>query len=244
MKAGATDLTVVVDRSGSMGSIAREMCGGFDSFIAEQRKQPGTLAVSLLQFDSGGVEWVYQGVPVAEVSALVLIPRGLTPLWDAVGRAVTETGERLAKLAEADRPEKVLVMTLTDGQENHSREWTAARVRDLVKTQREVYKWDFMFLGANIDSFAVGGHIAMTPASTANYTPDAAGVKNMMANVGMRVNSYRGASAGMAPQALAFTDAERTSMDPSHKSLACKRCGYTEAEHAANPAACPAFTLV
>ncbi len=89
-------MTVVLDRSGSM-QICREAAeGGLNTFIEEQKKQPGETLFSLVQFDTE-YEFVHKGTPIKEVSPFQLVPRGMTALLDAVGRAIVETGERLAR---------------------------------------------------------------------------------------------------------------------------------------------------
>ena len=103
-----TDITMVLDRSGSMQSIKTDTIGGFDAFISEQRQVPGRCTVSLVQFDNE-YEEVYTGRPIAEVPTLTLVPRGSTAMLDAIGRAVNATGARLAAMPEDRRPGTVIV---------------------------------------------------------------------------------------------------------------------------------------
>jgi len=211
MKTGATDITVILDRSGSMSGMVEDMTKGFDQFIREQRKIPGECRVSLVQFDTVSIDSVYTALPLKEVPPLALLPRGGTPLWDAVGRTVQQTGERLAAMPEADRPERVLCIVITDGQENSSREWSAEKVREVVKHQQEVYKWTFLFLGANIDSFAEGGRMGVAQAYSSNYSPDAA--FNMVQVMSHKVADYRLAATPTAAAAgAAWTEEDRQKM--------------------------------
>lgn len=199
MRQDYTDITVVLDRTGSMSDIADDMRGGFNTFIAEQKKLPGELRVSLFQFDSVSMEWVYENRPVAEVPPLELIPRSNTPLWDALGRSVTDTGNRLAKLAEADRPGHVLVLVITDGQENSSNEWEPDKVRELIKTQTDQYKWSFQFLGAGLSDFVVRQIAMASGIPTLSSTPvrkSKKAVANLYQNLNVNVASYRADSAG------------------------------------------------
>lgn len=195
-----------------MGSIAKDMKGGFDQFIADQRKLPGIMRVSLMQFDTEGVEWVYEGFPVGIVPPLVLTPRGGTPLWDAVGRGVTQGGERLAKMAEADRPGHVVCIIITDGEENSSREWTATKVRALVKEQQEKWKWQFQFFGANIDAYHVGGMMGVADMQAMNYRPTADSVNAAYAAVSSKVADLR-ASPTIGSPIRNFTPTERTAIE-------------------------------
>ena len=91
---------------------------------------------------------------------------------DALGNFITKIGSDLAKMREADRPDKVIVVVLTDGQENMSQAWTRSRVKDLVKLQEDVYKWNFVFLGSNMDAVAEGASIGFSEDSSLTYNDD------------------------------------------------------------------------
>jgi uncharacterized protein YegL len=154
-KANLTEIVIVLDPSGSMSAIAADMRVGFDTFMKDQRKQPGECLVTLAQFDER-YEVVYTARPIADVPALDLVPRGSTALLDAVGLTIAATGERLKTMRAEDRPSKVLFVIITDGMENASLEYTApGRIAEMTKHQRERYRWEFVYLGANQDAFAV-----------------------------------------------------------------------------------------
>ena len=78
----------------------------------------------------------------------MLVPRGNTALFDAVGSEILATGADLARLPEEKRPEKVLFAIVTDGHENASREFNLSRLRDMIATQERDYGWNFQFIGA------------------------------------------------------------------------------------------------
>jgi hypothetical protein len=164
-------LILIVDRSGSMFAIRTETQEGIRGFVGSQQGalpagHRGTL--SLYQFDTIH-DAVHQFTPLADVPPYDLLPRNGTALLDAVGFAVTGEGEKLAAMAEHERPGKVVVLIATDGLENSSHEWTKARVKDLITRQREDYGWEFSFIGANQDAFAEAGDIGIATASTATY---------------------------------------------------------------------------
>ncbi len=175
MRQDLTDITVVLDRSGSMHACQSDSEGGLNRFIADQKKLPGAAVFTLVQFDTE-YEFVHRAVPIRDVPHCPLVPRGNTALLDAVGRAIVETGERLAKTPEKDRPGLVAFVILTDGQENSSREFSLARVREMISHQQDVYKWQFTYLGANQDAFAEAGSlgIAGAAANITNQTHQAA----------------------------------------------------------------------
>src|SRR6476659_9011706 len=158
-----TDLThlyFLLDRSGSMNTIVEDTVGGFDAFIAEQRKTAGECTVTLAQFDDA-YEEVYVDRPIAEVPSLVLAPRGTTALLDSIGRLVVDAGKRLAAMPEGRRPGTVIVGIMTDGMENASREWTHDQVKQLIERQTDVYQWQFLYLGADQDAIEVGARIGV-----------------------------------------------------------------------------------
>jgi Mg-chelatase subunit ChlD len=169
MRADLADITLVVDRSGSMQSIRDDAEGGVNSFIAGQAQQPGQASLTLVQFDTE-YEFIHRGMPVGQVPPYQLVPRGSTALLDAVGRAINETGSRLAAMAEADRPGLVVFVVVTDGQENSSREFTKARIKEMIEHQQTRYSWQFTFLGADQDAFAEGGSMGVAAAGIANFS--------------------------------------------------------------------------
>ena len=171
MRSDLTDITLVVDRSGSMAQIKEDAEGGVNAFMAAQAKLPGEATLTLVQFDTE-YDFVHRGTPISQVPRYELVPRGMTALLDAVGRAINETGERLAKLAEQDRPGLVVVVVMTDGLENSSREFDKLQIKQMIEHQQEIYSWQFTFLGANQDAFAEAGAIGISASSAANYNPD------------------------------------------------------------------------
>lgn len=205
-----TDLTLVaalVDRSGSMADIAADMRGGFDTYIANERRQPGTTMVTLAQFDDH-YEVVYPSRPISTVPPLELEPRGMTALLDAIGRFITEVGSGLAALPEDQRPGDVTVLVMTDGHENASTEWTIDAVRQLISQQETDYSWDFVFMGANMDAVQVGESLGFAPGKSLTYDADGDAVQG--AWDAMSGYSARKRSRGDVPLgSLAFSPSER-----------------------------------
>jgi len=168
MRPDLTDITMVIDRSGSMQSIRTDAEGGINSFIVQQKLEPGEALLTLVQFDTE-YEFVHSGTPIKQVPAFTLVPRGSTTLLDAVGRAINETGARLAVLDEAQRPGLVVFVIVTDGQENSSREFKREKIREMIEQQQSVYKWQFTFLAANQDAFAEGASLGIAGDGIAGF---------------------------------------------------------------------------
>lgn len=201
-----THIAVVADRSGSMATIEKDMNGGLKTFLEDQRKEPGTLTVDITTFDTT-VETPNKWAAVDDIKFPVIVPRGGTALYDALGQTVVSLGESLAALPEERRPGKVIVLVVTDGQENSSREYRgkpgADAVKALVETQREDFQWEFIFLGANIDSFDVAGGLGFAQGSTINYGANSGDVSNVLRAASAYVTTTR---SGIA---TSFTQKER-----------------------------------
>lgn len=209
MKADLTDITVVLDRSGSMATCRHDAEGGLNHFIDEQKKLPGEAAFTLVQFDTD-YEFVHRAVAIKSVGRCELHPRGGTALLDAVGRAITETGERLKAMSETDRPGLVVFVIITDGEENSSKEFKLAQIKEMITRQRDTYKWQFTFLGANQDAFAEAGAMGIPMAAAANYTPMNAA--KAFASASSNVGRMRHAAATGGTVQCSYDPEERTSM--------------------------------
>jgi len=209
MKSNLTDITLVVDRSGSMAQVREDAEGGVNTFIAEQAKQPGEALLTLVQFDTE-YEFLHKGVSIRKVPKYELVPRGMTALLDAVGRAVNETGERLAKMEEKDRPGLVVFVVMTDGEENSSKEFTKPQLKKMIERQQNEYQWHFTFLGANQDAFAEADGMGIQAAGAANWAMDK--VEAAYAVTGKKVARMRAQHRSGETVKNDFTDEEREQM--------------------------------
>jgi len=136
-----------------MSSIEEDTKGGFNSFVEDQRDEEGGATVTLYDFNTN-VDLVYEEYPVSDAPKLdsdTYTPSGRTALHDAIYRAVTETAEQINATEPAEQPDNVIVVVLTDGEENAS-ETHQERVREQVEVRREEHGWEFLFIGANQDA--------------------------------------------------------------------------------------------
>lgn len=209
MRSDLTDITLVVDRSGSMASIREDAQGGVNAFIEQQSNEPGDASVTLVQFDTK-YEFVHQGEPIGDIPPYELSPRGMTALLDAVGRAINETGQRLAQMNDADRPGLVVFVIMTDGLENSSQEFTKDQVKEMVRHQQEKYNWQFTFLGADQDAFAEAHAMGMTLDGAANFSKSK--VRGAWGATAAKVARMRSAAAQRQTVSNEFTDEEREAM--------------------------------
>ncbi len=176
-----------------MGTIVQDAIGSLNTFLEDQKKVPGEATVTVVLFNDE-YHIPHKSVPINDLPPFDETnyrPAATTALLDAVGKAVDTTGERLGKLDEADRPEKVLVAILTDGLENASKEYNRSQIFDKIKLQRETYQWEFMFLAANQDAFAAGAQIGIDPTMTMSFAATAKGVRDGVREMSSQVTSYR-----------------------------------------------------
>ena len=217
MKKGLTEIIFCVDRSGSMESIQKDMIGGFNAFLKKQREIPSECKVSFFQFDTDNpvVEKVYEKKDIQTAPELTMetfVPRGGTPLYDAVAWVVRHTGERFSTTEESERPEKVLVVIITDGEENSSREWDDKQVKQMIEHQTEKYNWEFVYLGANQDAWSVGGSLGVRSTSSLGYVASQGGVNKLFDSLSNKTAHYRSCTV-LAGSSISFDDEDKKSQE-------------------------------
>jgi hypothetical protein len=189
-----------------MESCQSDAQGGINTFIEDQKKGEGDANFTLVEFDTE-YDFVHKGTPIKDVGQYVLIPRGWTALLDAVGRAIVETGERLAAMDEADRPATVICVIVTDGEENSSKEFTNDQIKAKIEHQRNEYGWHFNFLGADDSAFAQASAMGIQHACAGVYNKSAPGAAHKL--MSDKVTSARLCSARGQDVKMAYTDQDR-----------------------------------
>lgn len=174
-----THIYFLLDRSGSMSSIASDVIGGFNAFVANQKAEGDDALMTFVQFDTQNAqEFLYTNAPIGTVSDLdrsTYIPRGGTPLYDAMGLTLAGAIQREVELKAAGKAaEHVVFITFTDGEENSSQEYDRQRVFNLVKLKQEE-GWSFVFMGANQDAYASGDSVGVGVANASNFVADSEG---------------------------------------------------------------------
>ncbi|MFA5764992.1 MAG: hypothetical protein WC929_02430 [Bacilli bacterium] len=187
MKENLMELVFIIDRSGSMAGLERDTIDGYNSFIQEQKKVEGEVTLSTVLFNDS-FDVVHNRVDIRSVKPLTkneYYAQGSTALLDAIGRSIVYIGERLEETKEEKRPSKVMFVITTDGMENSSCEYTYKRIKEMIKHQTEIYSWEFLFLGANIDAVGVAQDIGIRAERAVRYNNNSAGVRmnyNIMSN--------------------------------------------------------------
>jgi hypothetical protein len=228
MRKGLTEIVLVLDRSGSMQSIRHDAEGGLQAFVRDQRKAPGEAHLTFYRFDDT-VERVLEDVNLQFVQdvQLKLEPRGSTALFDALARAINEVGERLSRRSEAERPEHVVVLAVTDGEENASKEYPrwhssflnsaygqwlglgsdgASRIAAMIKRQREQYNWQFVFIGSTEESIKTAQDLGYGYSVTLANSPTGSSYRTSYNIMSSNVTAMR---SGGGAQSLNFTEEQR-----------------------------------
>jgi hypothetical protein len=170
-----------------MSSIADDVIGGVNTFVAEQAADGDDARLTLVQFDSQDAhEVVLRNERIDRVPELThdtFVPRGTTPLLDATGRVIERAARRAAKREKAGKkPEEIVIVTVTDGQENASESFTVARIREMIDRKR-AEGWTFVFLSADIDAYSEAGNLGYDVRSVQGWAPDGKGARTAFVSV-------------------------------------------------------------
>ena len=195
-----TEITVILDRSGSMQSIASDAIGGFNAFLAAQRREPSvgsgpgsdTTRLTLVLFDDQ-YEVPYKSIPLTEVPDLTdrtFLPRGSTALRDAIGRTLSKMTRSFAARPAEQKPATIILAILTDGEENASREYSAQHIADFIEAKKEL-GWQFVFLAANQDALATATDLRIDAADALNFVSTQAGTAAAFRDLSGKVSEKR-----------------------------------------------------
>jgi uncharacterized protein YegL len=193
MRNGYTHISLLIDRSQSMTKVSDETIIGINSFLNEQRAVKGTATVSLATF-ANDYTLIHDFVPLDQVGDLTsktYKPAGFTALLDSVGKLVNDVGAKLAKLEEHQRPSQVLVVIISDGEENRSKTFNRGQIFEMISHQRNKYNWNFVFIGCSQDQISEAVNLGIAPANAAIYSQTAGGTKRLFKSISENATSYR-----------------------------------------------------
>lgn len=187
-----TQIVCILDRSGSMNNIIEDAIGGFNEFIKEQKELEDDATMTVALFDDH-YELLYDNVNIKEVELFNKdnwSPRGLTALYDAIGKTITTVDNTHRKMKDEDVPEKVLVCIVTDGMENSSKEYDNESIKKLIDKHEEK-GWSFVYLAANQDAFDIGTSFGISGGNTYTFNADSIGMNNVTNTLSNAAKYYR-----------------------------------------------------
>ncbi|MBR3396412.1 MAG: VWA domain-containing protein [Lachnospiraceae bacterium] len=193
MKNNITELVFILDRSGSMGGLESDTIGGFNSMIEKQKNIEGECYVSTILFDHV-TEVLHDRVRLSEIGKMTdkeYTVRGSTALIDAMGQTIRHIAKIHKYARPEDVPEHTMFVIMTDGMENSSRMYSSDEVKKMVEKEKEKYGWEFLFIGANIDSVETAHHYGIGVDRAVNYHADAQGTKVVYDTVAEAACNFR-----------------------------------------------------
>lgn len=193
MKKGLTELVFILDRSGSMSGLESDTIGGFNSMLKKQLEVDGECRITTALFDHE-YELLHDRIDIHAVEAMTeeeYYVGGATALIDAIGMTIQKISNAEKNTKDGYRAEKVMFVIITDGEENSSREYSAAQVKALVEDKKSKEGWEFIFLGANIDSVQTAGRFGISADRAVDYIADSEGTQLNYSAMADAVASYR-----------------------------------------------------
>lgn len=187
------DLVFILDKSGSMSGFESDTIGGFNSVLSENRDKKGDVFITTVLFNNK-TSTLHNREPIQKVSNLTLDDYqvgGNTALLDAVGDTIIKMQEN----RKITKNNNMLFVIITDGEENSSREYSQAKIKSMIKSAETEDKWDFIFLGANIDAITAAENIGINSSKATGYVQDKSGYDKAYKAVNNAVESKK----SMAP---------------------------------------------
>lgn len=187
-----TEIIFVIDKSGSMSHLVGDTIGGFNGFIESQKALDGKATLTTILFDS---EWkiLHDGVDIREVKPMTTsdyYAGGMTAMLDAIGETINRVQDRHDELGN-EKPDSVLFVITTDGEENSSRKFKKSEIEKMIKHQTNGHGWKFMFLGANMDAVKEAQSIGIKADYAVDYAYSAQGTSAVYGTVDCLTASVR-----------------------------------------------------
>ena len=193
MNRNLTELIFILDRSGSMIGLEADTIGGYNSLMKKQKNEQGEATITTVLFDDQ-YEMIHDHADIRKVKPInnkIYYARGCTALLDAIGKTIVHVVNRRKFAPDNEAPGKTMVVIITDGYENASREFSLDKVKNMIEHQKEVYNWEFLFLGANIYAIETARHFGIDEDRAATYCADSIGTKTNFEAVSGTVSCMR-----------------------------------------------------
>lgn len=192
MRKGLTEIIFIADKSGSMQPLIDDTIGGFNGFVDEQKTVDGEARLTTILFNDQN-QVVHDHIDIREVAPLdrsTYVVGGTTAMLDAIGTTIETVQRRIDNTPEDERPENVVCVITTDGQENAGRQYKKHQIQSLIDHQTKGHGWQFIFLGANMDAVSEAASIGIM--NSATYFADGIGTQSVYTAVDCAVKGVRG----------------------------------------------------
>jgi uncharacterized protein YegL len=179
MKKNLTELVFILDRSGSMGGFENDTIGGYNSMLKKQIKADGDAYITTVLFDDE-YELLHDHISIKGVKCISekeYFVRGTTALLDAVGKSIQKIVNVQKNTSDEEKAEKVVFVITTDGLENASKEYSYAKIKLMIKNEKDKHGWEFIFLGANIDAVSEAEKFGIDSSRAVKFHNDKEGIK-------------------------------------------------------------------
>jgi len=177
-KTPTTNVIFIVDESGSMLSVANDVRGGFNAYVEKLKQDDNTYSLTTIKFGTK-VRPLFANLPLEKIPALDdknYTPMDTTALYDAIGHGMAVAGEQWGTSEKPYGQDPVIMIIMTDGFENASREHTKDMITTEMKKREHAGNWTFVYLGADQDAWAIAGQLGFAQGNTMSYEKEKSAV--------------------------------------------------------------------
>ena len=178
MNENLIEIVVILDKSGSMETLANDTIGIYNSFIREQKEIHADTILTTVLFNNT-YKLLHDRISIRDVKPITnkdYAAKGKKALLDAVGKTIKDIGFKLYNTPEADRPRNIIFFIITNGEEDISKEYSHEKIKGMAELQKKTYGWEFIFFGANIDSASFAASIGISKNTAFDIAADAEGI--------------------------------------------------------------------
>lgn len=193
MKEKLTELVFILDKSGSMSGLENDTIGGFNSVLEKQKNVEGKCNITTALFDSG-YELIHEREDIKNVKPITreeYFVGGSTALLDALVRTITSIERNQEQLPELEKADDIIFVIITDGEENSSLEYSLEKIKNLIERKKAESKWEFVFMGANIDAIKTAGDFGINADRATNFVADGDGISINYRSINNLIENYR-----------------------------------------------------
>lgn len=218
-----TEVVFIIDNSGSMFHLVDDTIGGFNGFIEKQKAVEGDAYLTTVLFNTNHTT-LHDHIDIREVEPMTnkeYRVGGGTALLDAIGDTIESVQERIDDTAVMKRPDGVICVIITDGEENSSTKFKKDQVKKMIEHQKKSHGWEFVFLGATMEAVQDARGLGISYKTSTTYGATSKGTATAYACVDAAVTSHRHTGSVDALWCSAINDADEAYSDAKCATLSC-----------------------